>query len=155
RIVKVYTVVVSDSPYQTEQCLKESYYQFEYSMDLTITNAYRIICEEGDKNLQNVFIQAEGIPPLSYYIVQKDGQPFFVDNGTNNAFKVLVPSIYKVLDTDHYGIIRNRSFDLADIVLMVDNGPPLEVPASTDPETTTSAIYLPDRNVYLVASTSS
>lgn len=153
RIVKVYTVVVSDSPYQTEQCLKESYYQFEYSMDLTITNAYRIICEEGDKNLQNVFIQAEGIPPLSYYIVQKDGQPFFVDNGTNNVFTDLEPGIYTFQVTDPCGNIRNRNFDLADIELMVANGPTPDVPACTDPETNTYEIYLPDRNVYLVAST--
>src|SRR5690606_27964029 len=94
RIVKVFPIVLSDSPYQTGQCINAFYYEFTYSMDLTITNAYRIICEGPNNNLQNVFIQAEGIEPLNYFIIQKDGQPFSVDNGTNNVFTDLEPGIY-------------------------------------------------------------
>jgi len=153
RIVKVFTTVLSDSPYQAGQCIKESYYEFTYDMSLTITNAYRIICEGADNNLQNIFIQAEGIEPLSYYIIQKNGQPFFVDNGTNNIFTDLEPGIYTFQVTDPCGNIRNRDFDLADVELMVANGQTDTIPACTDSETGMYEIYLPDRNIHLVAST--
>src|SRR5690606_4447929 len=153
RIVKVYTAVISDSPYQTEQCLKESFFEFSYSMDLTITNAYRIICEGPNNNLQNVFIQAEGIEPLNYFIIQKDGQPFSVDNGTNNVFTDLEPGIYTFQVTDPCGNLRNRIFDLSDIELMVANGPTDDLPGCSNPETGLYELYLPDRNIYLVAST--
>jgi gliding motility-associated-like protein len=153
RIVKVFPIVLSDSPYQTGQCINAFYYEFTYSMDLTITNAYRIICEGPNNNLQNVFIQAEGIEPLNYFIIQKDGQPFSVDNGTNNVFTDLEPGIYTFQVTDPCGNLRNRIFDLSDIELMVANGPTDDLPGCSNPETGLYELYLPDRNIYLVAST--
>ena len=153
RIVKVFTVVLSDSPYQTEQCIKESYFEFNYSMELTIINAYRIMCEGSDSNLQTIYIQAEGIEPLNYYIIQKDGQPFFVDNGTNNIFLDLEPGIYTFQVTDPCGNIRNRNFDLTDVELMVANGPTDDFSACSNPETGEYEFYLPERNIYFIAST--
>ena len=66
-------------------------------------------------NPGQVIIQATGIAPLSYYITTKDGQPFFVNNGTSNVFAGLTPGIYNFQVRDVCQNIVNRVFDYGSI----------------------------------------
>lgn len=150
RIVKTFKEITSDSPFRTEDCIKTDYYTFTYDMNLTITNAYRIICEG---QYQTVAIQAEGIAPLTYYIVQKDGLPFFVNNGQSNVFSGLEPGIYTFQVRDNCGNIRNREYNLEEIELMSANGQADNLIACSDEETNNYTFHLSGYNIYLVAST--
>jgi len=62
-----------------------------------------------------VLISATGIAPLSYYITTKDGQPFFVNNGSSNVFAGLTPGIYNFQVRDVCQNIVNRLFDYGSI----------------------------------------
>lgn len=150
RIVKTYRNVISDSPFQTQECIKENYYTFEYYRDLTIVNAYRIICESQN---QSVVIQAQGVPPLNYSITTKNGQPFVVNNGEDNIFTNLEPGTYNFQVTDNCGNIRNREFNLNEIELMVSSGAIDNIVSCTEENENSVEFYLGERNVYLVAST--
>ncbi|WP_170826799.1 gliding motility-associated C-terminal domain-containing protein [Flavobacterium caeni] len=66
-------------------------------------------------NPGQVAIVAQGIAPLSYYITTKDGQPFYVDNGTSNVFTGLTPGIYNFQVRDVCQNIVNRLFDFGSI----------------------------------------
>lgn len=150
RIVKTYRTITSDSPFQTQQCIKENYYTFDYYRDLAIVNAYRIICEGQN---QSVVIQAQGVPPLNYSITTKNGEPFVVNNGQNNIFTNLEPGTYNFQVTDNCGNIRNREFNLNEIELMVSSGVSDNIISCTEEGENSVEFYLPERNIFFVAST--
>lgn len=82
---------------------------FDYNGNLEIVSAYAIPCVNGGSQ---VFIIANGIPPLNYRITTKDGQPFLVNNGTSNSFAGLQPGTYNFRVQDACGNIVNRLFDI-------------------------------------------
>lgn len=82
---------------------------FDYNGDLEIVSAYAIPCVNGGSQ---VFIIANGIPPLNYRITTKDGQAFLVNNGTSNSFAGLQPGTYNFRVQDACGNIVNRLFDI-------------------------------------------
>lgn len=82
---------------------------FDYDGGLQIISAYSIPCVNGGSQ---VFIAAVGAAPLQYRITSKDGQPFFVNNGTSNSFAGLMPGTYNFRVNDACGNIVNRLFDI-------------------------------------------
>lgn len=150
RILKTYRTIIGIAPYRTENCIKENYYTFDYYRDLTILNAYRIICED---QTQSVVIQAQGVPPISYFITTKNGQPFEVDNQHDNVFTGLVPGVYNFQVRDNCGNIRNREFNLNEIELMVTSGKVEDIIECSDTAFTEQEFYLPNKNQELVAAT--
>ncbi len=150
RIVKTYRTITGIAPYRTENCIKENYYSFDYYRDLTILNAYRIICEGQS---QSVVIHAQGVPPISYYITAKNGQPFEVDNQHDKLFTGLEPGVYNFQVRDNCGNIRNREFNLDEIELMVLSGKVEDIIECSDTELSEQEFYLPNINAELVAST--
>ena len=150
RIVKTYRTIIGIAPYRTENCVKENYYKFEYYRDLSILNAYRISCED---QTQSVVIQAQGVPPLSYYITTKNGQSFEVDNQHDNVFTGLEPGVYNFQVRDNCDNIRNREFNLDEIELMVISGKVEDIIECSAPEFPEREFYLPNKNQELIAST--
>ncbi|MFT3795264.1 gliding motility-associated C-terminal domain-containing protein [Flavobacterium sp.] len=86
--------------------------EFEFTGQLRIQSAYSIPCSNG---VSQVFIIAGDTFPLEYRITEKDGQPFFVDNGNSNVFSGLEPGIYNFQVEDQCGNIANRLFDIVSL----------------------------------------
>lgn len=89
RIVKAF---LSVGPGTSQKlCFQPISSEFEYQYGVTIENIYKISCSPtpGD-----VYVEATGLGPLLYRIKFKDGEPFVVENGTNNIFTGLAPGIY-------------------------------------------------------------
>ena len=74
--------------------------QFDYTGELQILGAYNLACEGGSGNTSMV-IDVLGVPPYNFSIIEKDGNPFFVNNGTNNTFTGLSAGSYLVSVTDN------------------------------------------------------
>src|SRR5690606_31540910 len=62
-----------------------------------------------------VVVNATGIAPLQYSITTKNGQPFSVNNGTNNTFSNLEPAIYNFRVIDACGNIINGIYDVYEV----------------------------------------
>lgn len=62
-----------------------------------------------------VVVNATGIAPLQYSITSKNGQPFSINNGTNNTFSNLEPAIYNFRVIDACGNIINGIYDVYEV----------------------------------------
>lgn len=82
---------------------------FDYDGGLQIVSAYSIPCVNG---ANQVFVIANGAPPLNYRITSMNGAPFVVNNGTSNSFANLSPGTYNFRVQDACGNIVNRLFDI-------------------------------------------
>ena len=84
---------------------------------LAINDVYLIPCSSSGNF--DVYLSANGTPPLHYKIVEKDGISFIVDNGTSDVFLNLTPGIYKFEVEDSCGNSINRTFDVSDLSSLV------------------------------------
>jgi gliding motility-associated-like protein len=108
-------------------------YTFTVEDGPVITDAYSFPCDTG---LTEVAIIAEGVPPFTYSITTKNGQPFAVNNGTSNLFTGLESAIYNFKVTDNCGYIRNIQFD-------IDALEPLAIQAQGFCEGEASSLFVP------------
>lgn len=58
-----------------------------------------------------------GIAPYTYEIVSKDGQPFFIDNGSNNLFENLESGIYGFRITDDCSNVNVINAEVVPVIL--------------------------------------
>lgn len=65
--------------------------EFEIS---TVPKIIEVLSFPCQNNTQEVRVIATGVPPLKYSIIEKNGLPFIIDNGTSNTFSGLEPAIY-------------------------------------------------------------
>ena len=107
RILKVFYVFDNGSN-QNFRCF-EIIHEFDFAPGPVITDAYSFPCAGG---LTEVAVIAEGVPPLTYMITTKDGEPFLIDNGESNLFSELEAATYNFQVTDDCGNIRNIQFDI-------------------------------------------
>jgi len=84
-------------------------YNFTFDDAPVINAAYGFPCIDG---LTEVVIDATGVPPLTYSITTKDGDPFVVNNGQSSLFSGLETATYNFQVTDVCGNIRNILFDI-------------------------------------------
>ncbi|MEC4005195.1 T9SS type B sorting domain-containing protein [Flavobacterium sp. SUN052] len=92
-----------------------------YNQVLEIVDAYRLPCS-ANGNLDVVII-ANGQNPIHYSIIEKDGVPFFLDNGNSNTFYNLPPGNYIFKVDVACGDFKTRPFNLADLVSLVTINP--------------------------------
>lgn len=83
--------------------------EFDFLGTLKITDAFKMACSGGTSQ---VLIVAGDTSPLTYEIIEKDGQSFYVNNQNSNLFNGLAPAIYKFKVTDGCGNIAMRLFDV-------------------------------------------
>ncbi|MFV0471691.1 MAG: hypothetical protein ACK5L7_06615, partial [Paludibacteraceae bacterium] len=74
---------------------------------LTLNSYYVTNCVSGKTELT---IDASGNEPLQYEIIEYNGNPYTVDNGTNPIFSELSPGKYKIRVTDECGNSRVAVF---------------------------------------------
>lgn len=111
RIMKRYQVVSNGS---TAQYCNEFLYEFEFTGQPRINNIYSFYC---GNNLRDVIVDASGVPPLMYRIVEKNGEPFVVENANSNVFLSLEIGIYTFQIEDICGNLRNSEFEISDSVV--------------------------------------
>lgn len=92
---------------------------------LAINDVLRIPCSASGNF--DVLVNTTGPSPLHYWIIEKDGEPFVVDNGTSNVFVNLTPGIYKFEVEDSCGNSVNRTFDVSDLASLVTIYPVCEL----------------------------
>jgi gliding motility-associated-like protein len=84
--------------------------EFNYGLDLKISNAYSLACTG---NPHDVYIEAvNGLQPYIYKIVKKDGVPFVVNNGSNNIFTDLQPGTYSFEVYDSCGNVAPAQLNI-------------------------------------------
>ena len=90
---------------------------FIFDEVLEFLDANRMPCSPNGS--LDVIVDVKGKLPLHYTIVDKDGVPFFFDNGTSDIFYNLPPAIYTFQVQDDCGNIVNRIFDVNSLVSIV------------------------------------
>ena len=98
---------------------------FIFDEVLEFLDANRMPCSPSG-NL-DVVLEVNGKLPLHYTIVDKDGVPFFFDNGTSDIFYNLPPAIYTFQVQDDCGNIVNRIFDVNSLVSIVRSTKPNDI----------------------------
>ena len=94
--------------------------EFDFNDGPSIIDVYSFVCANG--NLDTIIV-AEGVPPLTYRITEKNGVPFVVNNGTSNIFLNLEGAIYNFQIQDVCGNIANSLYEINAL-------PPLEIVVS-------------------------
>lgn len=117
RIVRAFLSYNNGSDWNTrtlsnadKNCIEILAPTLSFNESLEFIDAYRLPCSAS--GALDVFVEANGTTPLRYTLVQKNGLPFFFDNGTSNAFLNLAPAIYLFQIEDICGNIVNRLFDV-------------------------------------------
>lgn len=90
----------------------EVIHEFEFDGRIQFTGIEKTNC---DGNHIDVKLFAIGAPPLTYSIIEKNGQPFFVNNGSNNIFLNLDPAVYTFRVGQSCGDFRNFIADIAQL----------------------------------------
>ncbi|RZJ33353.1 MAG: T9SS type B sorting domain-containing protein [Flavobacterium sp.] len=90
RIVKYYQSFNDGSAGEFKECIKPIR-EFEFTGEFEIIGFEKITCNGA---LADIRVLTNGVPPLTYKIIRKNGQPFFFDNGNNNVFTNLEQAVY-------------------------------------------------------------
>ncbi|RYY15625.1 MAG: T9SS type B sorting domain-containing protein [Chitinophagaceae bacterium] len=122
RIIKSFTAFdngfVGPNPYKT--CI-EVLETFEHDGNVHIVDVVKLTC---DGALSSVKVIADGVAPFTYSITEKNGEPFLVDNGTNDTFTNLEPAIYKFVVGQFCGGTDPYVVDISSLPSLVDAFPP-------------------------------
>ncbi|RYJ45473.1 gliding motility-associated C-terminal domain-containing protein [Flavobacterium beibuense] len=110
RVIRVF-FVFSNGQVPTTRCV-QVVNEFTFDGLPKIIDVFSLPC--GGPNMQ-VAVDAEGMPPLTYSITQMNGNPFLIDNGTDNVFTDLAPGTYNFRVTDDCGNFRNMQLDINDL----------------------------------------
>lgn len=94
---------------------------FTFLGHLEIEDAKNLDCK-GGSGVSSVVIIATGVPPLNYSITEKNGAPFFLNNGQNNTFDNLDPAVYK-FEVQDACEKRPRIFDVRNLQPLVVANP--------------------------------
>ena len=121
RILKSFQSVVSGVG--ETNCFQE-FDPFNFRIGLEIANAYRLECL-GTPN--DIYIEAYGIPPYTFEITEKDGEPFSLNNGTNNIFSDLEIGIYKFRVEDACGDVAQSIFNVSVLPSLVTANDPGDI----------------------------
>ncbi|PZR19162.1 MAG: hypothetical protein DI539_14890, partial [Flavobacterium psychrophilum] len=116
RVIKQFTSFGDGGKSERTKFCTSTLYEFEYFSDLFIDGAVSLSCTG---NSGDVMINAVGVPPLTYKIVAHDGNPYLVDNGTNNIFSGLSSGIYTIEVSDPCNHTQPLTFNIADIPPLV------------------------------------
>lgn len=119
RIVKCYSTYGTgreDDTVPNEPVCFEVLHEFEFYDDLQFDYIQNLTCSGDIADVQVFFIGAE---PITYQITEKNGQPFIVDNGTDNIFEALEPAQYTITAEDPCGNRAPITFSVADLPSLV------------------------------------
>lgn len=112
RIMKRYQVVSNGN---TAQFCNEFLYEFEFTGLPRINNVYSFSC---GNNLRDVIVDASGVPPLLYRVIEKNGSPFLIENSNSNTFLSLEIGLYLFQIEDSCGNLRNSEFEISESIAL-------------------------------------
>lgn len=110
RVIKTFFIYDNGSSANV-RCV-QTLYEFDFDGGPSIIDAYSFPCANG---VSDVIVVAIGAPPLIYKIVEKNNQPFLVDNNQSNVFTGLEIGTYKFEITDKCGEKRTRILDISEL----------------------------------------
>jgi gliding motility-associated-like protein len=87
-----------------------SLYEFNFQSGPQLIDVYAFPCAN---STQEVVVVATGLGPLLYRIVEKNGQPFLINNNTSNSFSGLETAIYKFEIEDNCGNVLVTFVDVS------------------------------------------
>jgi gliding motility-associated-like protein len=126
----------------------EDLYEFDNNGLVAIVDVVKLTCDGANSSIQ---IIADGVPPFTYKIVEKDGQPFVVDNGGNDTFTNLEPAVYKFTVQHSCGHTATEVVDIASLPSLVVAGQPepylYECENSTNDDMATFDLTQQDDNI--------
>lgn len=111
RILKSYTAIGPFNGTQFIKCHVESHH-FIVDESFAISDIIKLSCDGSSLDIK---IITDGVPPLIYKIIEKDGLPFLLDNGESNIFLDLAPAIYKFQVQQSCGNIVTQIVDVANL----------------------------------------
>ena len=111
RILRVYTAIGPINGPKAITCYRVAK-TFTVAENFSILDVLKISCDGTSSNIQ---IITDGIPPLTFKIIGKNGLPFMVDNGESNLFLDLEPAIYKFQVQQSCGNIVSQIVDIANL----------------------------------------
>ncbi|MFL9845885.1 T9SS type B sorting domain-containing protein [Flavobacterium rhizosphaerae] len=117
--------------------------EFEYRDVLTINTAYTLACIG---NPDDVLIEATG-QPTSFTIIEKDGQPYSFDNGSDNVFHNIEPAEYVFRIEDDCGNVVTQWFNVRELPSIADATQPKDLIICVEEGETAGNVYhLTDQN---------
>lgn len=99
----------------TQECIAVLH-EFEFIDGPRIIDVKSFLCSNGNLD---TFVVAEGVPPLTYRITEKNGVPFVINNNTSNLFLNLEPAIYNFQVQDNCGNIVNSLYEITPLSPLV------------------------------------
>jgi gliding motility-associated-like protein len=111
RIIKFSTAFENGGTGEFKSCF-EIVREFEYTGIFQIIGFEKVTCSGAFADIK---VLTNGVPPLTYKITKKNGQPFFVDNVNNNVFTNLEQAIYTFEVQHACGHIATGDADVAQL----------------------------------------
>lgn len=96
--------------------------EFENYWEPKINSIYSFSCAN---NTYQVIVDVIGVAPFRYEIIEKDGNPFYIDNANSSVFNAIAPGTYKFRVTDICGNQKLRLFEVNGNVAMEITATPL------------------------------
>jgi gliding motility-associated-like protein len=128
RIIKSFQTFDDGNIASFKTCL-ETIKEFTFTGEIEFTGIEKTNC---NGQYMDVKLFAVGVPPLIYSIIEKNGQPFFVNNGTSNQFNGLQPAIYTFKVEQSCGDSRNFISDVAELPSLANANQPNNMSACDD-----------------------
>lgn len=107
----------------------ETIHEFEFDGRIQFVDIEKINCDDAHIDVK---LYAIGAPPLIYSITAKNGQPFFVNNGSSNIFLNLDPAIYTFTVSQSCGDSRNFIYNVAQLPSVANAQQPGDMMACDD-----------------------
>lgn len=120
RVLKVFEAFGNSGSSGVKRCI-EVVYDFSFFDDLQIINIINLTCSGDNADVQVI---AEGVLPMTYRVVAKNGEPLYIDNGENNIFTNLESAQYTIEVEDPCGNIVPMTFNVAELPSLVSAGQP-------------------------------
>ncbi len=109
RILKVFESFENGTVASSKYCF-EVLETFEMKGNVEITGLDKYTC---DGILSNIQVHAQGVAPFNYEIIEKNGEPFAVDNGPDPVFTGLEAALYTFAVQDVCGNRETHVYDIA------------------------------------------
>jgi len=123
RVLKYFKTYGSGSA--TKNCVKQLGDPFEYQYGVEIDNIYALRCSG---HLDDVYVEASGLAPLHYSIVDPvDNRTVIYDNGSNPVFTNLPLGSYKFKVENICGQFKYKVVDVADLPDVVNAAVPPDI----------------------------
>lgn len=128
RILKYYQGLENGQVGEFRDCITVAT-TFEYTGIFEITGFEKITCNGTSASIR---VLTNGIPPLTYKIIKKNGQPFLIDNGGDNVFTNLEQAVYTFEVQHSCGHIATGDADVAQLPSLANANQPDDMEACDD-----------------------